>query len=125
MILARLALVVTVFFGISSLGWKEAVADQTAEGLVTQIYVHGYEENTIYFRLSPMPPGVTQWFYARSDTGTPAGCASTGSEVILRKIIDALILAKQTREQVRVRYCLDQDGYGLITIRHGFLQVGI
>ncbi|MCG8417063.1 MAG: hypothetical protein MJE77_03855 [Proteobacteria bacterium] len=114
------ALVTLAVFAIISAS-NPARAD-TAVGKVTQVLINGQEDITVYFKIDPMPPGVTAWLYANQRSANVAGCTSTGSETLVDRILSLLLFLKGSDTTVRVSYCIDANGYGLITTPGGSLQ---
>ena len=86
----------------------------TSKGYITILRSPNYESNTIYFKMNPMPSGVTQWLYLRGDSNTRAGCSVKGTLYTLNRTFSLLTTAKATGAEVSVHYCIDSNGYGLI-----------
>jgi len=94
-------------------GSQMSLAD-TAKGTITNLRSPSYETVTVYFKIDPMPQGVTQRFYVRSDQGSYAGCISSGSEGTFNRTYSMLLTAKASTQKITVDYCLDTNGYGLV-----------
>ena len=91
-----------------------------ATGKVSTIQIPSGDGNTVYFKLDPMPQGVTKWFYVRNASGSGAGCTFTGSEKTTDRAYAALLTAKASSNSVEVSYCLDSAGYGLV---NGYVRI--
>lgn len=91
-----------------------------ATGKVTEIQIPANDGNTIYFKLDPMPQGVTKWFYVRNASGSSRGCTFAESEKSTDRAYSALLTAKASSNSVEVGYCLDSAGYGLV---NGYVRV--
>jgi hypothetical protein len=69
----------------------------------------------IYFKLDNMPDGVIQWFYFHNDEKiSAAGCSVKSSKERLERAYSALLLAKASKNNVTLGYCLDANGYGVV-----------
>lgn len=89
-----------------------AIADE-ATGIITFILVPT-NHNFIYFRIDPMPLGVTKDFYIKDGSGTSAGCAIAGTEKTTDRAYSALLTAKASSKTVTLKYCVESGGYGLV-----------
>jgi len=85
-----------------------------ASGNITALRSPSYENETVYFQITPTPEGVSQWLYLRSDTETQAGCRVNGDTNTINRTYSMLLAAKTANAEITVSYCVDTNGYGLI-----------
>lgn len=83
-----------------------------ASGKVTQLR-YAIPDN-IYFKLDPMPEGVTKWFYVRVGSGLKAGCEIKGHSESLQSVYTMLLAAKTSQQKITISYCQDTNSYGLV-----------
>jgi len=108
---------IALYFMFSS---ASVIAD-SATGKITFIQVPtGTDVTTIYFKIDPMPQGVTKQFYVRHGTGASAGCSLYGSEKTTDRAYSALLTAQASSKDVSLVYCTDSSGYGLV---NGYIRV--
>ncbi len=86
----------------------------TTIGNITNLRTTTDNYETIYFMLDKMPANVTQWFYVRSGNGVSAGCQMTGNQHTMNRAYSTLLAAKSSSKLVRIGYCVDANGYGLV-----------
>ena len=84
-------------------------------GTLTELrYTIGAQSDTVYFKMTPMPAGVTQWFYVRTGSGSTAGCELKGDGESFKNIYSTLLTAKTSNQSITVNYCQNSNGYGLV-----------
>ena len=90
-------------------------------GTLTELrYTIGAESDTVYFKMTPMPTGVSQWFYVRSGSGSSNGCDLKGDAESLKNIYSTLLTAKTSNQSITINYCQSTSGYGLV---NDFIQL--
>ena len=101
---------------------SSALALDQAAGKVTYVHSSGDHE-AFYFKIDTMPNGINYFYSNAASTGAHAGCNYKGSENILSKQLSTVLMAKASQYQVKIQYCADTNGYGLISTESGFIAV--
>jgi len=90
---------------------------ETATGIVSNIQFSTGDTVTIYFKIDPMPTGVTNFFYIRDD-----------GLLINSKMLDrtlSLLLASQiSKSNFTTYYSLESGGYGKVNVSPGGVILG-
>ncbi|KLN66543.1 hypothetical protein ZX61_02500 [Vibrio sp. VPAP30] len=61
-----------------------------------------------------MPANVSQLFYVRTGSGESSGCQLKGNQDTFNRAYSTLLAAKSASKKVRIGYCVDTNGYGLV-----------
>lgn len=109
-------------FLLAILASPSAFALDIATGKVTYIQSSGDHE-AFYFKLDTMPSGVHSFYSSATSTGSNSGCNYKGSANILSKQLSTVLMAKASQSEVKLQYCKDSQGYGLISTSSGFIAV--
>jgi hypothetical protein len=105
----KIMLTAIVLFAVSF-----AVNAEVSSGTVTVLRTTMDGQKTLYFKMNPMPAGVTQWLYVREGTENAAGCQLITDDTMLQLAYSTLLAAKAAALRITVGYCADSNGYGLV-----------
>lgn len=106
---------------LSVFGANASSASWTTTGKVAFIQFSG-DHSSIYFGMDNAPSHIKQTFYVTANTASQSGCELKGTETSFDAFTGALMMAYAAGKSVTVRYCLDNNGYGAVSVTGGYIR---